>query len=695
VDSAQKTEVTPVNALLAALKVSISQHHPLRLPAKRRVELLLGNDREIGRETRSQEKRVGITPEQVSELRGFFADLRLELNVLVMAGAGQRAGFADADFVAAGAEILTPEELEYHDGPPDVVHALKEPSRYEGGIPGPFCRIGALHTGDFHSEGGLAGLLRKGNVAIFDGSHTGAPDAFRIPIRGGMSIFAGEIAAEWVLEHLRHRHATGKVVVVGAGNAGRAALRKLAAEPEVTAVHLLDSADDPGRLDQIRAGLADVPKATVEGISGIDHAHLLRALDDAVAVVFAVARPREAAPRVVHINSLKQRLAEGAVVVDISIDEKGAIQDPEIRRTWSLEQIIEHLTRSLAGSRHRAYRALANMPRAYPRQASAAHGEVVLPYLATLLFLAAREGGAEGAIRYLAGRPFDGRSPDPGQAEPARVLDALVQDLRNGMAFYPHGGRLGVSSTVADRASVFDFLYRQKIPFEFSAPAAPIRSEADRERERMAFSVFPDPLRDCLTYAVDRDLRFTVISHPGIDGTRTENAERALGVPADKVLKCLVFRADERYVAAVCTGRKHILKERLRELTGAREVHLASPDEVLKVTGHTKGGVPAVQVFATVSAVYVDDRVMQQEAVYGSAGTELAGMRIAPAVLKSLGALVARITPEDSRLRKSETKVQRLLEKIRRAIEEDDDAAARGAVDEISYLLELTASELK
>src|SRR6185503_20554808 len=115
----------------------------------------------------------------------------------------------------------------------------------------------------------------------------------------GMSIFAGEIAAEWVLEHLRHRHASGKVVVVGAGNAGRAALRKLAAEPEVTAVHLLDSADDPGRLDQIRAWLADVPKATVEGISGIDHAHLLRALDDAVAVVFAVARPREAAPRVV------------------------------------------------------------------------------------------------------------------------------------------------------------------------------------------------------------------------------------------------------------------------------------------------------------------------------------------------------------------------------------------------------------
>jgi alanine dehydrogenase len=681
-----------VNALLESLKASILEHHPLRSPRKRRVELLLGNDREIGRETRSQERRVGITPDHVRELRAFFDDLRLELSVLVMQGAGQRAGFADSDFVAAGAEILTEGELQYEERPPDVVHALKEPSRYESLIQGPFCRIGALHTGDFHDEGGLAGLLRKQNVAIFDGSHTGAPDVFRIPIRGSMSIFAGEIAAEWVLDHLRYRRAAGRAVVVGAGNAGLTALRKMAADPAVTEVCLLDSAEDPKRLEQIRAGLADVPKARVEGIAGIDHPALLAAIDGAVAVVFAVARPREAAPKVVHVNSLKQRLADGAVVVDISIDEKGAILDPEIRRTWSLEQIIEHLSHAFAGSHNRVYRALANMPRAYPRPASLKHGETVLPYIATLLFLAAREGGAEGAIRHLTGRTVDGHSPDPHKAEPARVLDALVQDLRNGMAFYPQNGRLMVSDTVADRASFFDFLYRQKIPFEFSVPA---RGEAEREREKVALSVFPDPIRECLSYAVDRGVPFRLISHPGIDGTRTGNAEKALGVGAEKVLKCLVFRADDRYVAAICTGRKHVLEERLRELTQAREVRLASPDEILKETGHTKGGVPPVQVFATVSAVFVDEEVMRQDAVYGSAGTELAGMRIAPSALKSLGARVARITPEDGRLRRSETRARKLLEKFERAMEEDDDEAAREVLSELEHLLEEPVPSLR
>jgi hypothetical protein len=105
--------------------------------------------------------------------------------------------------------------------------------------------------------------------------------------------------------------------------------------------------------------------------------------------------------------------------------------------------------------------------------------------------------------------------------------------------------------------------------------------------------------------------------------------------------------------------------------------------------------VPPVQVFATVAAVYVDEGVMRQEAVYGSAGTEFAGMRIAPSALKNLGARVARITPEDGRLRRSEAKVRRLLEKIERAMEEDDDTTAREAFGELAHLLEEPAPSLR
>jgi len=79
---------------------------------------------------------------------------------------------------------------------------------------------------------------------------------------------------------------------------------------------------------------------------------------------------------------------------------------------------------------------------------------------------------------------------------------------------------------------------------------------------------------------------------------------------------------------------------------------------------------------------------MRQEAVYGSAGTESAGLWIAPPVLESLGARVARITPEDGRLRRSEARVRELLERFERAMEEDDDAAAREVFAELAHLLE-------
>jgi len=682
--------------LLESLKISILQHHPLRSPKKRKVELLLGNDREIGRENYSQEKRVGITPPQVQRLFAFFEDIGIDLDVLVVQGAGQRAGFSDADFIHAGAQIVTLEELPFErDAPPDVVHALKEPSRYESTIPGPFCRIGAIHTGDFHADSGLAGLLRRRDVAIFDGSHTGAPDAFRIPIRGGMSIFAGEIAAEWVLNHLAHRHLTGPVVIVGAGNAGKAAVRKLVENPTVTEVRLLDNDEHPERLEQIRAEFAGRPQVSTRGIQGMNHQNLTEALKGATAVIFAVARPGEEAPKVVHIDTLLRQLADSAIVVDISIDEKGAILDPAIPASWNSTRIIPRLTEIIGGQRNRVYRAVPNMPRADPKRASEAHGEAILPYLATLLFLAAREGGAAEIVRFLERLPFDGHGSDPQKAEPPRVLQAVIQDLRNGIAFYPHypqggkiGDRIAVSDTVADRAAIFAYLLRQEIPFEFSMPAR-AGAEQNKEKEIAASRVFPDPIRDCLVDLLDRGLRCTVVSHPGIDGTKTENAERALGVGAEKVLKCLIFRTDDRFIAAICSGRKHISENILRQLTGASRVELASSEEVREVTKHTKGGVPVIQVFGMekVAAVYVDEEVIRQEGVYGSAGTEFAGMLIAPSDLRKLGARVVRITPEDSCLRLSEKKVKRSLRDIEQALEEDDDEAARAAVSELQQIL--------
>lgn len=689
--------IISMNELLERLKTELSEQRPSRQPLKPTVDLFLGNDREIGRERFSQEKRVGITPAHVKELKDFFSSLGLGLNVFVMQGAGQRAGFPDSEYIRDGdqvlAEIITESELEYHDNPPDVFHALKEPSQYESRIQPPFCRIGAVHGGNFHDAGGLAGLLATGNVAIFDGSNIGAPGAYRIPIRGRMSTFAGEIAAEWIAEHLREWNMRGHVVIVGGGRAGQAAARKLCALEAVSEIHLFEDKAASGRTDVIRRAMAQWSQIKVLELEGRDDPSLLSSLaHECVAVLFAVARPGEKAPKVVHVSRLAN-LHKKAIVVDISIDEKGAIFDPSISLNWEDNRIIKHLEDRL-GQKDIIYRAQSNMPRSRPKEASEAHGDVILPYIATLLYLAAQEGGAEGVRAFMAQQPLEMKSSDPQAAPTGQLLNALLQDLRNGLAFYTRRGRIVVEEVVPDRVNTLSFLLGREIPFEF---ALPLRDSLNKEKLReteAALELFPEDVREFLQFAFNNSIRGSVISHPKKDGTTTKGAAEALSVPAAnvaKVLKTLIWKKGDELIATICSGVKHVNQHRLQALTGVHEIRLAKQNEVMAATGHMPGAVPIIGLFTmkdTIKAIYVSEDVLKFNYVYGSAGSIYIGFKFEPIHLVELGAIVADITPADSVLRKSEKDVTELLRRIEVAAERDDDKMAAEAVSKLQAILQ-------
>lgn len=667
---------------------------------KRGVELFLGSDREIGRARHALEKRVGIIPDQVRALRELFDALHLRLQVYVLRGAGERAGYPDDDFIRAGAEIVTDDQLEFLDGPPDVVHALKEPSTYEARIPRPFCRIGALHTGDFGPTSGLGELLLQGNVAVFDGSNIGAPATRRIPIRGRMSVFAGEIAADWLLEFLsRHRAVESEVAVVGAGYAGRAAVAKLFDSDLIRRVHLFDSATRPEQIEALARHYAG-SRVEVRGIAGVDDPALLASLEVCSGLLLAVAAPGKRAPKVVHVETLR-RMRERSLVVDISIDERGAILDPTVRESWLADQIIPHLEQRIGGYKGHEYRAITNMPRAFPEPASKAHGEVILPYLATLLYLAAETGGPMGLVKRLTSRKVEPANPDPEKAEEGSVLEALAQDLRNGLAFWPlrtaeavrnlgaaAPTRTVIERIVADRDLAAAHLYRGRAPFEL---------ELDGQGENVStFSDLDGAVRSCLAEVQKRRIACSFVCHPGQDGTRTEDAARALGVPEGDVLKCLIVcrapdgvpepqRAD--YAAVICEGNKHFDEALLSAAAGGGAWRLASKREVLRVTGHSVGGVSVVEVFEKVDRVFLSRGIMGKERVWSSAGSEFTGMGLAPRALLGLGGIVADLTPTDSAGRRNAGEIRHLLEAIEKAIEWDNDAKALHSAERLLQLL--------
>ena len=644
--------MTIAHPLLARLAEELSAGGPVAWK-KHRVELMLGSDREIGREHRSQERRVGITPAQVADLRALADAVHLDLDVSVIAGAGQRAGFADADYVHAGADIVTLAELPYHDGPPDLYHALKEPSPSEALVPTPFCRLGALHSGAFHGESGLAKLLLSRDVAIFDGSNIGASGDRRIPIRGRMSEFAGWIGAGWIREHLAPRGLSGPVVVVGGGRAGCAATdRLLEAGDAVAEVRLFDL---PGQRERLAARFAG-ERVTVHALDPDrrDDPALLAALDGAVGLLLAVAVPGEGSPKIVSLDALRRLLHPRAVVVDISIDERGAVFAPAVGETWSLHRIIEHLEGQLAPRR---YRAVDNMPRALPREASPAHGEVVLPYLAALLLLSAREGGFEKLVEHLAARPVDLHAPDPAGAPDGRCLAALAQDLRNGLAFWPHrrkasptARRLVVEDIVADRRTILSFLFAHHVPCEVSVrprTADAAAGEADAGEMKEAFQYLPAPIKSCLERAVDEEIDGRLIYHPDVDGTHSGYAALALGVKPSHVVKTMILRTSEgRFLAALCEGDRELDLARIAELVGVPGVSMATPAEVREVTRHPAGGVPLVEVFgmAGIRPVLVSRGLLDHDWVVGSAGSEFVGLQVHPQALVKLGARVDDIT---------------------------------------------------
>ena len=96
------------------------------------------------------------------------------------------------------------------------------------------------------------------------------------------------------------------------------------------------------------------------------------------------------------------------------------------------------------------------LPGKYPTEASEAHGKAVLPYLATLLFLSAREGGAAQAVEYIKRQSRQGAS---------NYFEALVCYLDNGLAFSRIDPICINQGVVKDTNRIIDFFKSHKISF--------------------------------------------------------------------------------------------------------------------------------------------------------------------------------------------------------------------------------------
>lgn len=316
----------------------------------------------IPKEIKNNENRVAITPAGVVALK------KSGHQVLIEQGAGLGSGFEDADYKAAGAEILV--EAKDVWGKADMVMKVKEPISSEYG----YFRKGLVLFTYLHlaAEPKLAkALVDSGVTAI---AYETVEVNRTLPLLTPMSEVAGRMASQIGAQFLEKSKGgkgillsgvpgvkRGKVTIIGGGVVGtNAAKIAVGLGADVTLIDL--SAERLRQLD-------DQFGKDIQTLMS-NPLNIAEAVKDSDLVIGAVLIPGAKAPKLVT-EEIIQSMSPGSVVVDVAIDQGGIIETVDKITTHDDPTYTKH------GVVHYA---VANMPGAVPRTSTIGLTNVTMPY---------------------------------------------------------------------------------------------------------------------------------------------------------------------------------------------------------------------------------------------------------------------------------------------------------------------------
>lgn len=348
----------------------------------------------VPREIKPEESRVALTPAGASELRSKGHSVLCEF------GLGLGSGFADMEYIEAGASLCKRERLFAES---ELIVKVKEPIESEYQL----IRKGQAIFTYLHLAPNrrLTDLLIEREAAAF--AYETLESEGALPLLAPMSEIAGSMApvmGSFLLQkHMGGRGvlpsgATGvppaDVLILGAGVVGQSALR--VAHALGCSVTVLNRGQ--GRLRQIKAEYADSVRT-----GSLDHESIAAALGRADMVIGAVYARGGRTPLLVTRQML-QLMRPGAVVVDVSIDQGGCFESSVPTTHAEPAYIVDGIV----------HYTVANMPGAYPRTSTIALCAATLPYIAMLAAMGVESAAAEGSTLRSALNVYQGKVVHPG-----------------------------------------------------------------------------------------------------------------------------------------------------------------------------------------------------------------------------------------------------------------------------------------
>ncbi len=316
----------------------------------------------IPKEIKNNENRVGATPAGVKEL------VKHGHEVYVQHTAGEGSGFADEEYIAAGATILPTIEDVY--GKVEMIIKVKEPIEPEYKL----VRKGQLLFTYFHFASDLPlteAMIKSGATCIAYETVRGRDGS--LPLLIPMSEVAGRMSVQEGARFLEKPQGgrgvllggvpgvkPAKVLVLGAGVVGRnAALMAAGLGADVTITDI--------SLPTLRHCAEVMPK-NVKTLFSSTH-NIEEELPTTDLVIGSVLIPGAKTPHLVTRDMVKL-LRKGSVMVDVAIDQGGCFETSHATThsepTFEVDGVIQY--------------AVANIPGAVPYTSTLALTNATLPY---------------------------------------------------------------------------------------------------------------------------------------------------------------------------------------------------------------------------------------------------------------------------------------------------------------------------
>ena len=316
----------------------------------------------VPKEIKNKENRVSMV------VAGVRALTNSGHKVLVQAGAGLGAGITDAEYVAAGAQIVDQAKDVFAKA--DMIVKVKEPLPEEYDL----LREGQILYTYLHlaaDERLTKALLERKIVGI--AYETIQPADRSLPLLAPMSAVAGRMATQIGATYLQKDHGGKGMLLGGVTGVARANVTILGGG--VVGVNAAKMAVGLGA----KVTILDVNVDRLEYLNDIfgnaihtlysNNEQIERSVIESDLVISAILVPGAKAPKLVT-RQMISRMQPGGVIIDVAVDQGGAVETcrptSHEHPTYTVENIIHY--------------AVPNMPGAVPRTSTYALTNVTLKY---------------------------------------------------------------------------------------------------------------------------------------------------------------------------------------------------------------------------------------------------------------------------------------------------------------------------